>query len=140
MSSNTIVSMKRGGNVREELMAEIASLKKENEELKKDREELFVYKEADTIMTHEIEDLHEEIKVLKQKESVVDEVFEGLKKNEKEYIHRNNILQRENDKMKQELILLRGCVYGDEDYEGLKCGCGLTDNCDHEQFGYCGED
>lgn len=48
------------------------------------------------------EKLTKENKKLKEKESVVDEVFEGLKKNEKEYIHRNNILQRENEKLKED--------------------------------------
>ena len=43
----------------------------------------------------------DENKKLKQKGDVADEVFEGLKKNEKEYIHRNNILQRENERLKE---------------------------------------
>ena len=53
-------------------------------------------------LKEENEKLTKENKKLKEKESVVDEVFEGLKKNEKEYIHRNNILQRENEKLKED--------------------------------------
>ena len=74
--------------------------------------------------------LKKENEELKEKESVVDEVFEGLKKNEKEYIHRNNILQRENEKLKETLTKVDSLVSPVLFGEGDSCGCGLTDNCD----------
>ena len=106
-------ALKTNETVREELIVEMKS------EIKKLKEDKFNYnvfveekknmvilmeeqKKQNEQLEEENEILKQQIEKLKEKESVVDEVFEGLKKNEKEYIHRNNILQRENEKLKKE--------------------------------------
>jgi seryl-tRNA synthetase len=127
--SKQVAAMETNETVREELIVE---MKAENKKLKKENEKL------------------------KQKEQMADELFSHLKQNEKEYIHRNNILQKENEELKTRKVNVRHhleCVelsHGDIEwpdketideyttdeelrkslYEDFNLnGCGLTDNC-----------
>tara|TARA_R110000851_G_scaffold1550_2_gene5742 strand:+ start:2276 stop:2893 length:618 start_codon:yes stop_codon:yes gene_type:complete len=116
-----IANLKRRKPEYKELRSEIAELKKKvlsKEDVDKTaklicdlfkqvrdlKAQLKFEEEQSTITIHQNQsllnengELKAENEKMKQKESVCDEVFEGLKKNEKEYIHRNNILQKKNE-------------------------------------------
>tara|TARA_R110000823_G_C15658033_1_gene471724 strand:+ start:129 stop:554 length:426 start_codon:yes stop_codon:yes gene_type:complete len=70
--------------------------RKENKKLKGKGHEAYI---RNITTLKKLKEANEEIEKMKRKDDVSDEVFEGHKKNEKEYIHRNNILQKRNEEL-----------------------------------------